>query len=275
MNQKKVGRNQPCTCGSGKKYKKCCLNKPKERQNCIVVDFGKPTKLEGVGITKDGHVEFVQGERLIEGKKSYYHSFYDRPKGPKIINRIDLKCNEIQVNTNTIFSSYDRIFSIDTNTKTINNHKISVSGVVLCRIKQTNKGALALFAPVQCLEFRNIHSFPEKVAWKRFFELMVKHPSYEQLSSFAVVVDAHLGDIPEYNSRNLPIIGDYFLPTKIDLIYASSDVGKEYLPNRLISMSDKTATELLDYIGKNIDDNRNLVEETDELFSYFRFWHVE
>ena len=23
---KKVGRNDPCSCGSGKKYKKCCLN---------------------------------------------------------------------------------------------------------------------------------------------------------------------------------------------------------------------------------------------------------
>jgi hypothetical protein len=25
---KKVGRNNPCPCGSGKKYKKCCLSKP-------------------------------------------------------------------------------------------------------------------------------------------------------------------------------------------------------------------------------------------------------
>ncbi|MCG8572964.1 MAG: SEC-C domain-containing protein, partial [Spirochaetes bacterium] len=24
---KKIGRNSPCPCGSGKKYKKCCLNK--------------------------------------------------------------------------------------------------------------------------------------------------------------------------------------------------------------------------------------------------------
>lgn len=24
----KVGRNDPCPCGSGKKFKKCCLNKP-------------------------------------------------------------------------------------------------------------------------------------------------------------------------------------------------------------------------------------------------------
>jgi uncharacterized protein YchJ len=25
--QKKVGRNDPCPCGSGKKFKKCCMNK--------------------------------------------------------------------------------------------------------------------------------------------------------------------------------------------------------------------------------------------------------
>lgn len=28
--KKKIGRNDPCPCGSGKKYKYCCLNKPKE-----------------------------------------------------------------------------------------------------------------------------------------------------------------------------------------------------------------------------------------------------
>lgn len=26
----KVGRNDPCPCGSGKKHKKCCLNLAKE-----------------------------------------------------------------------------------------------------------------------------------------------------------------------------------------------------------------------------------------------------
>jgi len=28
MKKKKIGRNDPCPCGSGKKYKKCCLGKP-------------------------------------------------------------------------------------------------------------------------------------------------------------------------------------------------------------------------------------------------------
>ena len=25
-----IGRNEPCPCGSGKKYKHCCLNKPQK-----------------------------------------------------------------------------------------------------------------------------------------------------------------------------------------------------------------------------------------------------
>lgn len=31
----KIGRNDPCPCGSGKKYKKCCLNKPKSSIDLI------------------------------------------------------------------------------------------------------------------------------------------------------------------------------------------------------------------------------------------------
>lgn len=32
MNEK-VGRNDPCHCGSGKKYKSCCFQKEQERKN--------------------------------------------------------------------------------------------------------------------------------------------------------------------------------------------------------------------------------------------------
>lgn len=28
---KKIGRNEPCPCGSGKKYKKCCMKKQTKR----------------------------------------------------------------------------------------------------------------------------------------------------------------------------------------------------------------------------------------------------
>ena len=42
----KIGRNEPCPCGSGKKYKQCCLNK--DRQNDAkdfeAVDLGSDMK---------------------------------------------------------------------------------------------------------------------------------------------------------------------------------------------------------------------------------------
>lgn len=39
----KVGRNEPCPCGSGKKYKKCCLNKPKES---VDIQEASPKRIE-------------------------------------------------------------------------------------------------------------------------------------------------------------------------------------------------------------------------------------
>ncbi|MDA8161260.1 MAG: SEC-C metal-binding domain-containing protein [Desulfobacteraceae bacterium] len=32
----KIGRNEQCPCGSGKKYKKCCLPQQQDRQNAIL-----------------------------------------------------------------------------------------------------------------------------------------------------------------------------------------------------------------------------------------------
>jgi hypothetical protein len=43
----------------------------------------------------------------------------------------------------------------------------------------------------------------------------------------------------------MPIIDDFYLPADFTLIYASADVGKEYVPNRLISLCDKEANSVL------------------------------
>ena len=39
----KIGRNDPCPCGSGKKYKKCCLDKDekKRREDAIPIETEK------------------------------------------------------------------------------------------------------------------------------------------------------------------------------------------------------------------------------------------
>jgi hypothetical protein len=49
---KQVGRNDPCPCGSGLKYKKCCADKPAERE-------AAPSPIPGVAWD-----EFLAGDRL-------------------------------------------------------------------------------------------------------------------------------------------------------------------------------------------------------------------
>jgi hypothetical protein len=34
----KIGRNDPCPCGSGKKYKKCCLLQDEEKRQSKIED---------------------------------------------------------------------------------------------------------------------------------------------------------------------------------------------------------------------------------------------
>lgn len=34
----KIGRNEPCPCGSGIKYKKCCLNKTDDERLAEVIN---------------------------------------------------------------------------------------------------------------------------------------------------------------------------------------------------------------------------------------------
>lgn len=49
----KIGRNQPCPCGSGKKYKKCCLNNPTSRNENSNRHYFQLKGSEAEGIVHD------------------------------------------------------------------------------------------------------------------------------------------------------------------------------------------------------------------------------
>lgn len=48
---KKIGRNDPCICGSGQKFKKCCIDK---------IEIKRPTILGQWSIGQDAHSEKIQ-----------------------------------------------------------------------------------------------------------------------------------------------------------------------------------------------------------------------
>ncbi|MFC1630050.1 YecA family protein [Patescibacteria group bacterium] len=80
-NNKKISRNQPCSCGSGKKYKKCCLIKkaslptakefkiPREAIKEIQKQIAKQKALENVGI----YINYVKPEKYTNPKTKKEH----------------------------------------------------------------------------------------------------------------------------------------------------------------------------------------------------------
>ncbi|WP_342303645.1 SEC-C metal-binding domain-containing protein [Methanolobus sp. ZRKC5] len=60
----KIGRNDPCPCGSGKKYKKCCMFKDKEEKK----SFMERTESTYVSSCLPGHDKYVfeSKEEILE-----------------------------------------------------------------------------------------------------------------------------------------------------------------------------------------------------------------
>ena len=82
---KKIGRNDPCPCGSGKKYKKCCLNKPKTPVELIETEQEKQKWLRyypvSAKVREEGRIyleDFFDSES-IEIDKLVYLALKYRP----------------------------------------------------------------------------------------------------------------------------------------------------------------------------------------------------
>lgn len=63
---KKIGRNDPCPCGSGKKYKKCGLRKDEEKEFRELNPTSESDTEEIPGNETFEEGTFEEGERIIE-----------------------------------------------------------------------------------------------------------------------------------------------------------------------------------------------------------------
>jgi hypothetical protein len=91
MNQpQKVGRNAPCPCGSGKKYKKCCLGKDKPQTDSAPK---KPLSFEPVPVPEN----IVQVNQQASDYESRIRLFHQR-------------LEDGQINNDTAFDLLDNIY---------------------------------------------------------------------------------------------------------------------------------------------------------------------
>lgn len=57
---KKINRNDPCPCGSGKKYKNCCMNQSKESTTPNALEKLKQRMKQKVHVIQSGFVDFTE-----------------------------------------------------------------------------------------------------------------------------------------------------------------------------------------------------------------------
>jgi len=129
----KVGRNDPCSCGSGKKYKKCCLPQASKKKTSEYVYATTRDVVSEITLSFDPLAGAVEFETPVIN--TYAQTSYERgsTKGPKVINKIPLNSTTLHFESDqSIFENYDLLFAIDTNTRHINQVKHSVGGLILC-----------------------------------------------------------------------------------------------------------------------------------------------
>jgi len=245
------GRNDPCPCGSGKKFKKCCINK-KPRKQVVVV--GSPEPLRGVhydkekmefkGITHDG--------RIIETDVTFSQTHYMANSGKeRVISRIHDKVVPHQPDLfRHLSSSFDVLIGIDTNSKTIGTEILSVSGIIHCVLTKSDPNSYHADFPWNgAILFRNCPAelHPEKFGWITEINRINGNPRNRDLR-FAIITDHELDNHIPYNKKQKPIYGDFYLPDNFQLMYGRGDGSSENLLSYIVRECDKKSTALINEI---------------------------
>jgi hypothetical protein len=155
------------------------------------------------------------------------------------------KTNSDSLEPNAFLEGVDKVFAIDTNSKLIHGQKFFIGVISTLQAEIKDNG----FADIQAVAVDYFCSQqecdkPENRNWKLFIEKYISDPSNTSFKT-AIVVDSDLGLIDRFNSREVPIYADFFLPENVYLIYASADLKNDSIVNQLIAFCDEQATQCL------------------------------
>ncbi len=244
-----IGRNEACTCGSGKKYKKCCIDKLPRKQY-VYVGYREP--FQGATTFQDGQVlvHLPSGEK-VRADATFTQTQYTRRNGKdKILTRVS---NGGVFNIPLyLSSSFDLILAIDTNTKLLMGHLVSISCVMECYTVRTTATQVDFaYRRHGNLAFKDCQNGEaEKLAWSMLVRIVTSNPKYNEKLRVAVITDHDLDSHSKYNNGQLPIYHDTYLPANFTLLYASSDAGNDNVLNRFIRECDQDATNILRQLEK-------------------------
>lgn len=245
-----IGRNDPCPCGSGRKYKKCCLGKAPRHQTLLI---GHAKKFQGITVDSEGQVWVKLESGIIQKADAVLsQTGYTKKDGKeKLLTSIPNKTVlDIPLYLGT---HYDRFYAIDTNTRQIKKDWISVATIYESYTRKINQQQLDLFYRYAGnIIFKNApKGLEEKFSWKHMIDLMRSSKNYKVEMRIGIITDHDVDNHSTFNSGTSPIIGRFYLPQNFTLLYARSDAGAENIMNWLLRKCEKNAKATLDALQKN------------------------
>lgn len=244
-----TGRNQPCPCGSGKKYKKCCQgNNP--RNTNINFKFKNPVRVDNIRIdpiTKE--VNPYSGNIRLFPESVTSEQSYARGDGKK--NKVISKVFGLK---NTSFSQpvknleqFDCVYAVDTNYKMVNGTKVCVAGITRGEkftIHIPDKIAMKVSLKYGFV-FSTNYSNPERIAWgfvadqARYWENLAE-------KRVGLIVDSDLECLEDISAGSEPLFLNIYLPKNYKIMYASADAEGGNPMNKMVKISDYGASLVLD-----------------------------
>ncbi|EAQ63079.1 hypothetical protein MED121_24030 [Marinomonas sp. MED121] len=172
---------------------------------------------------------------------------YEKGNGKhKVTSRVRSNSELISTNLNVLLSRYDLLYAIDTNKKRIDGIDYCVS----CRmaIHMERRGPQQWFLTNTRLPsfiFTNPTVHEELIGWSQFIEQenMCSNPK-----SIGIVTDHNFGYMPSYNLREKKILDDQYLPSNVELLYASAERDLTSPLNKAIKQCDADSNFLLKQI---------------------------
>jgi hypothetical protein len=239
----------------------------------VVLDFGEPTRHDEVRIDADGVLSFaLEGQRNVP-VSAHLETTYERAgKHPKVVHRTPLDPAAPNVHPDLALERFDFLAAIDTNTEQRDDESISVACLVKCDFHDHGRRVGVVWEPRQIFEFRDATEPPERIGWRVFLEHLSADERFAGVRSAGIVVDSDFGRLTDLNARRSPISGDFYLPERCELLYASADTGSEFVANRMLSRADQVAGDFLKRVlAREIPDD-GLKTAEGYPFSRYRSW---
>jgi hypothetical protein len=227
----------------GKKKRLREAHAKKQRTTSIILDIGHPVALRSATYSSDGRISVATESGPVTPARAWVETTYPRPKGEKVINRIDVPASALAFSPELAIAQYEWVFAVDTN-RPRPHEPVAFTGVVQAQVTEIGPNLYRTgILRDMVIELHDVEYSAERFGWWLVISAVVNRPPGKRI---AILVDAYLSDLPAINRREQAVLGKNFLPEGFELIYASSDKATDSIANRLLHRADCNAREIAD-----------------------------